>query len=250
MKAGIRTDRENAGGRMKAEFRKGIRHGIPIALGYLSVSFAFGMKAVGDGLTWLQAVLISATNLTSAGQMAGLPLMTGGASLYETALTQLTINLRYGLMGLSLGRKLDDSMGTLQRLIFSFADTDEIFAVASSQPGKVGKAYLYGLMLTPWFGWTIGTLLGGVAGTLLPPFVRAALGIAIYGMFMAIIVPPAMEEKGVLLAVFAAIALGLILRYVPLFSFLSEGFVIIISAVCGACIAAWLKPVKAGEGDA
>ena len=232
---------------MKAEFRKGIRHGIPIALGYLSVSFAFGMKAVGDGLTWLQAVLISATNLTSAGQMAGLPLMTGGASLYETALTQLTINLRYGLMGLSLGRKLDDSMGTLQRLIFSFADTDEIFAVASSQPGKVGKAYLYGLMLTPWFGWTIGTLLGGVAGTLLPSFVRAALGIAIYGMFLAIILPPAREKKPVRTVVALAVGMSICFRYIPGLNRVSSGFTIIICAVTAAAAGALLYPVEEEE---
>ena len=123
---------------MSAEFRQGNRHGVPIALGYLSVSFAFGMKAASDGLTVLQAVLISMTNLTSPGQIAALPLMIGGASLAEMALTQLTINLRYALMSLSLSRKLDGSMGTLQRMIFAFANTDEIFAVASSQPGKVG----------------------------------------------------------------------------------------------------------------
>ena len=229
---------------MNAEFKKGIRHGIPIALGYLSVSFAFGMKAVGDGLTWLQAVLISATNLTSAGQMAGLPLMTGGASLYEMALTQLTINLRYGLMGLSLGRKLDGSMGTLQRLIFSFANTDEIFAVSSSQPGKVGKHYLYGLMLTPWIGWTGGTLLGGAAGTILPAFVRSALGIAIYGMFLAIILPPAREQKPVRAVVALAVGLSLCFHYIPGLNRVSSGFVIIICAVAAAAVGAWLFPVE------
>ena len=232
---------------MKPEFKQGIRHGIPIALGYLSVSFAFGMKAVGDGLTWLQAVLISATNLTSAGQIAGLPLMTGGASLTEMALTQLTINLRYGLMGLSLGRKLDESMGTLQRLIFSFADTDEIFAVASSQPSKVGKAYLYGLMLTPWIGWTLGTLLGGVAGTLLPAFVRSALGIAIYGMFLAIILPPAREKKPVRFVVLTAVGLSLCFRYIPGFNRVSSGFVIIICAVAAAAAGAALFPAEEEE---
>ncbi len=227
---------------MKQEFRKGIRHGIPIALGYLSVSFAFGMKAVGDGLSWLQAVLISATNLTSAGQMAGLPLMTGGASLAEMALTQLTINLRYGLMGLSLGRKLDDSMGTLQRLIFSFADTDEIFAVASSHPGKVGKQYLYGLMLTPFLGWTAGTLLGGVAGTLLPAFVRTALGIAIYGMFLAIILPPARKSRPVRFVVLLSVGMSLCFRYIPGLNRVSSGFVIIICAVVSAAAGAVLFP--------
>ena len=229
------------------EFMKGIRHGIPIALGYLSVSFAFGMKAVGDGLTWLQAVVISATNLTSAGQMAGLPLMTGGAGLTEMALTQLTINLRYGLMSLSLGRKLDDSMGTLQRLIFSFANTDEIFAVASAQPGLVGKRYLYGLMLTPFLGWTLGTLLGGVAGTLLPLFVRSALGIAIYGMFLAIILPPARKKKPVRFVVALSVALSLCFRYVPGLNRVSGGFAIILCAVAAAAAGAALYPMGEGE---
>jgi len=235
---------------MNSEFKKGLRHGLPIALGYLSVSFAFGMKAVGDGLTWLQAVLISATNLTSAGQVAGLPLMVGGASLMEMALTQLTINLRYGLMGLSLGRKLDDSMGTLQRLIFSFADTDEIFAVASAQPGKVGKKYLYGLMLTPWIGWTLGTLLGGVAGTLLPDFVRSALGIAIYGMFLAIILPPAREKQSARFVVLLAVALSLLFRYVPGLNQVSSGFAIIICAVVAAAAGAALYPEDSGKEGA
>jgi len=235
---------------MNSEFKKGLRHGLPIALGYLSVSFAFGMKAVGDGLTWLQAVLISATNLTSAGQVAGLPLMVGGASLMEMALTQLTINLRYGLMGLSLGRKLDDSMGTLQRLIFSFADTDEIFAVASAQPGKVGKKYLYGLMLTPWIGWTLGTLLGGVAGTLLPDFVRSALGIAIYGMFLAIILPPAREKQSARFVVLLAVALSLMFRYVPGLNQVSSGFAIIICAVVAAAAGAALYPEDSGKEGA
>ncbi len=231
---------------MKKDFIRGIRHGIPIALGYLSVSFAFGMKAVGDGLTWLQAVLISATNLTSAGQVAGLPLMLSGASLAEMALTQLTINLRYGLMGLSLGRKLDDSMGTLQRLIFSFADTDEIFAVASAQPGRVGKHYLYGLMLTPFLGWTLGTLLGGVAGTLLPAFVRTALGIAIYGMFLAIILPPARERRPVRVVVMIAVGLSLCFRYLPGLNRVSGGFAIIICAVAAAAAGALLYPEQEG----
>ena len=229
---------------MKAAFRQGIRHGIPIGLGYLSVSFAFGMKAVGDGLTVLQAVLISMTNLTSAGQIAALPLMVGGASLAETALTQLTINLRYALMSLSLGRKLDGSMGTLQRLIFAFANTDEIFAVASSQPGKVGKHYLYGLMLAPWIGWSLGTFLGAAAGTLLPVFVRSALGIAIYGMFLAIILPPARKSRAARFVVLTAVALSLCFHYIPGLNRVSSGFVIIICGVLAAAAGAWRFPAE------
>lgn len=229
---------------MNNAFLRGIRHGIPIALGYLSVSFTFGMKAVGDGMTPLQALLISATNLTSAGQFAGLPLMTGGASLIEMALTQLVINLRYALMSLSLGQRLDGTMNTLSRLLFSFANTDEIFAVASSQPEKVGRNYLFGLILTPYFGWTVGTLLGAVAGTLLPEFFRSALGIAIYGMFLAIILPPAKREKPVRLVVLLAVALSLCLQYVPLFSGISSGFAVILCAVIASAVGALLHPVK------
>ena len=233
---------------MKGRFLQGIRHGIPIALGYLSVSFAFGLQAVSMGLSWLQAVLISATNLTSAGQVAALPLMTGGASLGEMALTQLTINLRYALMSLSLGRKLDGSMGTVQRMIFSFANTDEIFAVASSQPGKVGKAYLYGLMLTPWIGWTLGTLLGAVAGTLLPAFVRSALGIAIYGMFLAIILPPAREKRPVRVVVLIAVGMSLAFRYLPGLNRVSGGFAIIVCAVTAAALGAAFFPTGGNDG--
>ena len=229
---------------MSKNFRQGFRHGIPIGLGYLSVSFAFGMKAVGDGLTVLQAVLISMTNLTSAGQIAALPLMVGGASLAEMALTQLTINLRYALMSLSLSRKLDGSMGTLQRLIFSFANTDEIFAVASSQPGKVGSHYLYGLMTAPWIGWSLGTFLGGAAGTLLPAFVRSALGIAIYGMFLAIILPPARKSRPVCFVVLTAVALSLCFHYIPGLNTVSSGFVIIICGVLAAALGAWLYPAE------
>ena len=233
---------------MSKSFLQGVKHGIPIALGYLSVSFTFGMKAVGDGLTWAQAVLISMTNVTSAGQFAGLPLMVAQASLIEAALTQLVINLRYALMSLSLSQKLDHTMTTLHRMAFSFCNTDEIFAVASSQPGKVGKWYLYGLMSTPWLGWTLGTLLGAVAGQLLPVFFRQALGIAIYGMFLAIILPPARKEHPVRVVVVAAVAMSLCFRDIPALSQVSSGFVIIICAVAASTLGALLFPVK--EGDA
>ena len=236
---------------MNKSFQKGLRHGVPIALGYLSVSFAFGLQAVSSGLTWVQAVLISAANMTSAGQLAALPLMAAGSSLGEMMLTQLTINLRYALMGLSLGRKLDGTMGTLQRLIFAFADTDEIFAVASSQPGSVGKSYLYGLMIMPWAGWTLGTLLGAAAGTLLPVFVRTALGIAIYGMFLALIVPPARTRRPVRFVVLASVGLSLGFRYLPGLNQVSGGFAIILCAVISAGVGAALFPVNedaSGDG--
>ena len=229
---------------MNKQFLQGVRHGLPIGLGYLSVSFAFGMQAVALGLTTLQAVLISMTNLTSAGQVAALPLIVGGSPLAEMALTQLTINLRYALMSLSLSRKLDGTMTTGRRMFFSFANTDEVFAVASGQPGKVGKSYLFGLMVLPWIGWSLGTLLGSVAGTLLPEFVRNALGIALYGMFLAIILPPAREKKPVRFVVVIAVALSLGFHYLPALKEISSGFAIILCAVTAAALGAWLFPVK------
>ena len=147
-------------------------------------------------------------------------------------------------MSITLSQKLSDRFNTLQRMAASFFITDEIFALASTRLGKLEFPYVIGLGTLPWIGWTLGTALGVFAGTLLPAALCAALGIAIYGMFLAIIVPPMREDRGVLAAVFAAVAAGLTLRYLPVFSFLSEGFVIIISAVFGAVIAALFRPVK------
>ena len=233
---------------MNRLFLKGVKHGLPIGLGYLSVAFTFVMKAVSDGLTPLQALLISMTNVTSAGQFAGLPLMIAQASLIEAALTPLIINLRYALMSLSLSQRMDKDMNTPRRMFFSFMNTDEIFAVASAQPGKVNHTYLYGLMSMPYLGWALGTLIGAVAGQLLPVFVRTALGIAIYGMFLAIILPPARREHPVRVVVVAAVAMSLCFRYIPALSHVSSGFVIIICAVAASTLGALLFPVK--EGDA
>lgn len=231
----------------KAAFRRGLSHGVPIALGYLSVAFAFGIQAAGGGLTPLQAVLISMTNLTSAGQVAGLSLMVAGAPLYEMALTQLVINLRYALMSLSLSQRLDAGMTTPWRALLAFGNTDEIFAVASSQPGEIGRAYLTGLICLPYVGWAGGTLLGAAAGALLPALLTDALGIAIYGMFLAVILPPARSRRSVRLVVVVAAVMSCILRYAPVFSSISGGFSIILCAVSAAALGAWRFPVREAE---
>ena len=231
----------------KAAFRRGLGHGVPIALGYLSVAFAFGIQAAGGGLTPLQAVLISMTNLTSAGQVAGLSLMVAGAPLYEMALTQLVINLRYALMSLSLSQRLDAGMTTPWRALLAFGNTDEIFAVASSQPGEIGRAYLTGLICLPYVGWAGGTLLGAAAGALLPALLTDALGIAIYGMFLAVILPPARSRRSVRLVVVAAAVMSCILRYAPAFSSISGGFSIVLCAVSAAALGAWRFPVREAE---
>ena len=233
----------------KKLFTVGLKDGIPIALGYLSVSFGFGITAVNGGLSPLTAVLISLTNLTSAGQVAGVEVILALGTLLEMALTQLTINIRYSLMSLSLSQKLDKSFTIPHRLITSFGITDEVFGVASSKREPIKPIYMYGLILLPFLGWTIGTTLGAVAGNILPDSINKALGIAIYGMFVAIVLPPAKREKGVLVAALIAILISLALAYIPLLSFITSGFAIIISALIAAVIAALLFPIKEEEGE-
>lgn len=229
-------------------YREGLRDGIPIALGYLSVSFGFGISVVAKGLSWLVALIISLTNETSAGQLAGLGVIAASGPLIEIALTQLVINIRYSLMAISLSQRVDGSFSTFWRMLLSFSITDEIFAVASLKKEKIGVRYFGGLCTLPYLGWALGTLLGAVAGNLLPSIISGALGIMLYGMFLAIIVPPARKEKGVLLAVLVAVCFSVIFRYLPLFSFLSGGFALIISAAIGAVAAALFCPVP-GEDD-
>ena len=231
----------------KNRFARGLADGVPIALGYLSVSFGFGISAVNKGLSPLAAVLISLTNLTSAGQVAGLDIIIALGTLWEMALAQLTINLRYFLMSLSLSQRLDERFSLPHRLAVSFGITDEIFGVASSQKEPLRPIYMYGLILLPFLGWTLGTLLGAVAGNILPDAVKYALGIAIYGMFVAIVVPPAKRNRGVLAAALLGIAVSCAITYLPLLDFITPGFAIIISALVAASVAAWLFPSRDEE---
>lgn len=225
-------------------FKKGIKDGIPIALGYFSVSIAFGLMAVEGGCTWFEALLISFTNLTSAGQFAGVTVMAGMGSYLEMALTQLVINSRYALMGISLSQKTDEKFKGIWRLILGFAITDEIFAVAIGQEGSISRRYFGGLMTLPIIGWSSGTLCGAVLGNVMPEIITSALGVALYGMFIAVVVPKARESFNVLITVLISIAISSLLHYLPLFSGVSSGFAIIICAVAASAIGALLMPVK------
>lgn len=227
---------------MRSPFVRGMAHGVPIMLGYLSVSFGFGILAVRLGLPVLGAVAISATNLTSAGQAAGVEIIAAGGTLLEMALTQLVINLRYALMGFSLSQKLDETFTTPRRLLVSFGITDEIYAVAISQPERLTATYMLGLILTPMLGWITGTALGAAAGQLLPAVVSDAMGIVLYGMFLAIIVPPSRKDKRVLLVVLLAAAVSCLFRY--LLPAVSGGFAVIVSALAASVAGALLCPVN------
>jgi 4-azaleucine resistance transporter AzlC len=225
------------------EFRKGLVDGLPIGLGYLSVSFTFGIMAANAGLSVLQAVLISALNLTSAGQFAGLQIMIAGGSLIEIALTQIIINSRYSLMSISLSQKVDKDMNFARRLFYGFFHTDEIYAVAMGHKGKVGHIYFLGLSILPFIGWTLGTGLGAIMGEILPAMISNALNVALYGMFVAIVIPKVKAEKSHAFVVLIAILLSSAFWYVPGLNKISSGFAVIICTLVAALLGAWLFPV-------
>ncbi len=230
-------------------FKKGLKDGIPICVGYFSVSFAFGIFAVENRLSVLQAVLISLLNLTSAGQLAAVPIMAAGGTLAELALSQLVINSRYSLMSVSLAQKFSKNVKLKDKLLIAFGNTDEIFAVSVSNKGEVGKKYMWGLILLPVCGWVSGTLAGAVAGNILPEIVTSALGLAIYGMFVAIVVPVVKKEKPTLLCVLFAIALSCGFKYIPALSVVPSGFTVIICAVVASALFAIIAPIKTNDEE-
>lgn len=230
---------------MQNRFLRGMAHGIPIALGYLSVSFGFGIMAVRAGLSPFAATIISASNLTSAGQAAGVDIIAASGAIIEMILVQLTINIRYSLMAISLSQKLDSGFTTPHRLAASYGITDEIFAVCSAQAEPLTPSYMYGMILVAFAGWVSGTALGAAAGQLLPVALSSALGIVLYGMFLAIIIPPSRKNKNVLAVVITAAGISILFRYV--ITVVSGGFAVIISAAAASALGALLFPVKDEE---
>ena len=228
----------------KKLFVRGMRDGMPICLGYLSVSFAFGIYTVGMGLAIWQAILISLTNVTSAGQLAGVPIIVGGLPLVEMVLTQFVINLRYSLMSVSLSQKLSRRVTLLKRMAIAFGVTDEIFAVAISQKEELETPYMLGLITMPISGWVLGTALGAIAGDVLPDIVVSALGIALYAMFVAIVIPPSKKDRAVAGTCLTAVALSSLFYYVPFLHRISTGISVIICALVSGTIFSIVAPVK------
>ena len=225
------------------EYTAGMKAGMPVCIGYFSVSFGFGAMAVAQGLQVLHAVLISATNLTSAGQFAGLTVIAAGAALLEMVLTQLVINSRYALMSLALGPRFGPEVGIGKRLLAAFFNTDEIFALGMARAGKLTASFFLGAGIVAAIGWTGGTAMGARAGSLLPPDIRAALGVMLYGMFIAIVVPQVRGNKPLLLNVILALVLSSLFAWLPLLQQVSAGLAIVICTVVAAAVCAVLFPV-------
>lgn len=226
------------------EFCAGFRLGIPVMLGYLPVSFTYGSAVVRNGLSPLVSVIISATNLTSAGQFAGTNMILAGASYLEIAITVLIINIRYMLMSLALSQKIDPRMQVGKRALVSFGVTDEVFALAATTTHPLTFSFLLGLIAGPFLGWTAGTALGAYAIGFLPLAAQNAMGIAIYGMFVAIVIPPAKKSRPILTVVLLAVVLSCILTYTPGLNLLSSGWAILIASFIAATVGALLFPIK------
>ncbi|MBR5180787.1 MAG: AzlC family ABC transporter permease [Clostridiales bacterium] len=229
-------------------FREGFKDGLAIGLGYLSVSFSFGILAVSSGLSWWQAVLVSLTNITSAGQVAGVGIMSASGGLIEMMISQIVINLRYSLMAISLSQKTDKSMNTASRALLAYGLTDEIFGVAVSKKHDVGSRYFFGLTVLPVIGWVLGTLLGAVLGGIFPEFLTNALAVGIYGMFVSIVIPKAKHSRMIAICALLACALSCLFYYAPfLKAHVSSGFAVIISAVVAALAGVFCFPHEDGS---
>ena len=227
----------------KERFLKGFKAGIPIALGYLSVSFTLGIMGIAMGFKLWQTVLISMVTVTSAGQFAGMGIMMNPGMYMEMLVSQLTINVRYSFMSVSLSQKVDAHFKGVYRWLLGFFMTDEIFAVAVTQK-SVTRSFFFGLAVLPYLGWSGGTLIGALVGNVLPASIMSALGLAIYGMFVAIVAPDAKKERPLLVIVAIALALSCAFYYVPGLKEISSGLSVSICAIIAAVAGALIFPVK------
>lgn len=226
------------------QYRYGLRDGVPIGLGYLAVSFTFGIMAGQAGIGVLAAVIMSLTNLTSAGQFAALGVIQSGAPFMEMAAVQFIINLRYCLMSCSLSQKMAPDMPFFHRFLISYGVTDEVFGVSACREGILSPYYAYGLISVAVPGWTFGTLLGAVSGDLLPARLLSALSVALYGMFLAIVIPPARGSRVLAGVVAVSMAASFLFSVIPLLGGVTSGFKVIILTVLIAGGAAYFFPVE------
>ena len=231
------------------EWKIGVKDGIPICLGYIAVSFTFGIIAKNAGFTPFDAVFMSTTNFTSAGQFAGLTLIAGSATFLEIAITQLVINSRYILMSSALSQKIDRKAPFIHRIFMAFGVTDEVFGVSMAVKGKLNPYYTYGVMSVSIPGWAFGTFLGVTSGNILPPGVISALSVALYAMLLAVIIPPAKGNKILSGLILISMLASLLFAKLSILNSISSGVKIILLTIVIAGIAAVLFPVKEGAKD-
>ncbi|MDD3402879.1 MAG: AzlC family ABC transporter permease [Hespellia sp.] len=225
-------------------FRKGMKDGMPIALGYFAVAFTLGITARNAGLNALQATLASLTLNASAGEYVGFTLIAAGAGYVEIAIMELVANARYLLMSCALSQKLSEDVPLWQRLLIGYDVTDEIFGISIGVPGKLNPFYTFGAIVVAVPGWSGGTFLGVVLGNVLPLRAVSALSVGLYGMFLAIIIPAAKKEKIVAVLIMISFGLSFLVNKWSVFDFISSGMKTILLTVLIAGAAAILFPVK------
>lgn len=230
-------------------YMRGLRDGLPIGMGYLAVSFTLGIAAKNAGMGAGQAGMMSLLNLTSAGEFAALAIIQAQGSYLELAFSQLVINLRYCLMSCALSQKLSENTPFFHRLLMAFGVTDEIFGIAVSTPKYINPYYQYGAMSVAIPGWTIGTVLGVISGSMLPAPVMRAMSLALYGMFLAIIIPPAKKSKILAGIVLVSMLISCLMAVLPAVNSLSSGMKTILLTVVISAVAAVLFPVKNEQTD-
>ena len=223
---------------------KGLRDGVPISLGYFAVSFSLGIAARSAGFTAFQALLMSLFNNASAGEFAAFTLVGAGAGYLEVALMTLVTNARYLLMSCALSQKLPADTPLLPRLLIGFDVTDEIFGVSIAYPGRLNPVYTYGVILAALPGWALGTFFGVLMGNALPVRLVSALSVALYGMFIAVIVPPARQNRVIAVLIVLSMALSWLFSAVELFRFMSSGAQVIVLTIAISAFAAWRFPIR------
>ena len=228
-------------------FKKGLKDGIPIATGYIAVSFTLGIAAKKVGMSAFQATLMSFLNLTSAGEFAAIGLIGAGSSYLEMAITQFIINIRYFLMSCALSQKLEKNLPFFHRFFLAFGITDEIFGLSVSVPDKLNPYYTYGMMTLAIPSWALGTCLGVITGNALSPRILSAFSVALYGMFLAVIVPPARKNKILAGIVIISMFMSGLFSKLPIIKNMSSGFQIIILTILIAGAAAVLFPIQKDE---
>ena len=222
----------------------GFRDGFPIGIGYFAISFAVGVFASSLGLTWFEALAVSMLNFTSAGQIAALPLIATGGSLIELALTQLIINSRYALMGISLSQRLGNSVRVRDRFLMACFIGDEIFALACSKNCLIGKRYMFALAMFPYLGWSLGTLTGALVGDILPPILSDAFSVSLYSMLITIVTQASKTSRSTLLCVLTAVLLSSVFAYTPGLKELPSGIVTVGLAIVVSVIFALVAPIS------
>lgn len=232
----------------KKIFIRGIYDGIPIALGYFAVAFSLGITARNAGLTPIQAMIASLLCNASAGEYAGFTSIAAKATYIEIAVITMIANLRYLLMSFAMSQKFSPKTKLMHRMIIGFDLTDEIFGISMSQNGFLNPVYVYGAMLFSIPGWASGTAIGALAGNLLPESAVSALSVALYGMFLAIIIPPCRKDKAIAPVIAVCFVLSYLSSVLPGISQLSEGTRIIILTVIIASAAAVICPREASQG--